>query len=98
MYMTESKKKILSFFYPSNLEYIMKQIGPPPFDIYSISYLLYGPELYKHPVKRESSRRSLELMVRMGILIKSTHIEVRNGMTCRLSRYRLDPLYDITVY
>lgn len=89
MHMTQHKKTILSFFKTDRLASIANIIGSPPYDVYGISYLLHGPDEYKNPIRRESVRRSLELMVSFGLLTKSSHREVRNGMTCVVCRYGL---------
>lgn len=89
MKMTRTKKNILSHYHPDRLALTIRIIGPPPFDVYGISYLLHGPYGYKKPIRREAVRRTLELMVISKVLNKTFHHEIRNGMPCVVCRYGL---------
>lgn len=42
MRMTSRKKEILSYFEPDSLEWVIGEIGAPPFDVSGVAYLLHG--------------------------------------------------------
>lgn len=99
MRMTSRKKEILSYFEPDNREWVTGEIGQPPFDVSGVAYLLHGMESFDKRHMLESTRRTLEAIVRDGMLEKSTSYEQRQdttqgaadsaGVWCNCSRYGL---------
>ncbi|HHT1137600.1 TPA: hypothetical protein ACTYBD_003628 [Enterobacter hormaechei] len=98
MRMTTRKKEILSYFEPDNLEWITGEIGAPPFDVSGVSYLLHGTSSFDKSYQLESTRRTLEAMVKDGLLEKVISYERRQdttqsgdgkGVWCNCSRYGL---------
>ena len=96
MRMTTRKKEILSYFEPDNLEWITGEIGAPPFDVSGVSYLLHGTSSFDKSYQLESTRRTLEAMVKDGLLEKVISYERRQdttqsgdgkGVWCNCSRY-----------
>ncbi|EPN9822883.1 hypothetical protein ACXDKE_002182 [Klebsiella pneumoniae] len=77
MRMTSRKKKILSYFEPDNFDWITGEIGPPPFDVSGVAYLLHGMESFDKRHQLESTRRTLENMVAGGLLERVTVYESR---------------------
>ncbi|WP_254877976.1 hypothetical protein [Salmonella enterica] len=98
MRLTSRKKEILSYFEPVNRDWVTAEIGTPPFDVSCVTWLLYRPHASKERHYLESTRRTLEAMVRDGLLEKSTSYEQRHnrkygssedGVRCKVSRYGL---------
>lgn len=99
MRVTSRKKQILSYFEPDNREWVTSEIGRPPFDVSGLAYLLHGIGSFGKRHMQESTRRTLEAMVRDGMLEKSTSYERRQdttqgaadsaGVWCNCSRYGL---------
>lgn len=98
MRLTSRKKEILSYFEPDNRDWVTSEVGAPPFDVSGITWLLYRPHAYKERHHLESTRRTLEAMVRDGLLEKFTSYECRQnrkhagsngGVWCNASRYDL---------
>ncbi|MFK8477607.1 hypothetical protein [Enterobacter kobei] len=98
MRMTTRKKEILSFFEPEHREWVTSEIDPPPFDISGVSYLLHGTSSFDKNHQLESTRRTLEAMVKDGLLEKVISYERRQdttqsgdgkGVWCNCSRYGL---------
>lgn len=98
MRLTSRKQEILSYFDPANSAWVTGEIGAPPFDVSCITWLLYRPHASKERHYLESTRRTLEAMVRDGLLERSTSYEQRvnrkyasskDGVRCRVSRYGL---------
>ncbi|WP_226312354.1 hypothetical protein [Salmonella enterica] len=98
MRLTSRKKEILSYFDPDNREWVTGEIGAPPFDVSCITWLLYRPYASGDRYYLESTRRTLEAMVKDGLLEKSTSYEQRqnrkyassnDGVRCKVSRYGL---------
>lgn len=98
MRMTNRKKEILSFYEPDNLEWVTGEIGPPPLDVSGVAYLLHGMASFNKRHQLESTRRTLESMVKAGLLEKITSYEQRQnktqlggerGVWCNISRYAL---------
>ncbi|EBA8057229.1 hypothetical protein CBX53_21470 [Salmonella enterica] len=98
MRLTRRKKEILSYFEPDNQKWVTSEIGAPPFDVSGVAYLLYGLDSHDKHHCLESTRRTLEAMVRDGLLEKSTSYESRQnttqsgggaGVWCNVSRYGL---------
>ncbi|WP_075180629.1 hypothetical protein [Pantoea sp. 1.19] len=98
MRMTSRKKEVLTYFEPESLEWVTGEIGPPPFDVSGVAYLLHGVESFDKRHMLESTRRTLEAMVRDGLLEKITSYEQRQdttqsgsggGVWCHCSRYGL---------
>ncbi|MDJ6538709.1 hypothetical protein LEC33_01065 [Salmonella enterica] len=98
MRLTSRKKEILSYFEPDNRDWVTSEVGAPPFDVSGITWLLCRPHVYKERHHLESTRRTLEAMVRDGLLEKFTSYEQRqnrkyasskDGVWCNVSRYDL---------
>ncbi|HDY8465452.1 TPA: hypothetical protein RRH03_001502 [Klebsiella pneumoniae] len=99
MRMTSRKKEILSYFEPDNLDWITGEIGPPPFDVSGVAYLLHGMESFDKRHQLESTRRTLENMVSGGLLERVIVYEQRQnstqssadspGVWCNVTRYGL---------
>ena len=98
MRMTTRKKEILSFFEPDNLGWIKGEIGSPPFDVSGVAYLLHQLNSFDKKYQVESTRRTLEAMVKDGLLEKAISYERRQdttqsgdgkGVWCNCSRYGL---------
>lgn len=79
MRMTCRKKKILSYYQPEHREQITNLIGLPPFDVYSVALLLRDGDTAKDRHHIESTRRTLDNMVRYGVLERVSVREWRNG-------------------
>jgi hypothetical protein len=78
MRMTNRKKEILSYFEPDNREWVKVEIGAPPLDVSGVSYLLHGTGLSKNRHWLESTRRTLEAMVKDGLLERYRSRETRS--------------------
>ncbi|ECV0011808.1 hypothetical protein EEN62_25000 [Salmonella enterica] len=98
MRLTSRKKEILSYFEPDYRERVTSEIGAPPFDVSGVAWLLHGLDSHDKRHCLESTRRTLEAMVRDGLLEKSTSYENRQnttqsgdgaGVWCNVSRYGL---------
>lgn len=80
MRMTSRKKEILSYYEPDSLEWVIGEIGAPPFDVSGIAYLIHGMESLDKRHQLESTRRTLENMVAGGLLEKVTVYEQRQNI------------------
>ncbi|CAK9884243.1 MAG: hypothetical protein XXXJIFNMEKO3_00625 [Candidatus Erwinia impunctatus] len=98
MRLTARKKEILTYFEPNNQERVTGEIGTPPFDVSGVTYLLHGMESFDKRHQLESTRRTLEAMVKDGLLEKVISYEQRQnttqsgegaGVWCTCSRYGL---------
>lgn len=98
MRMTSRKKEILSYFEPDNAKWVTGEIGPAPFDVSGVAYLLHGITSHDNRHQIESTRRTLEAMTKDGLLEKVTSYERRQdttqsgdgaGVWCNCSRYGL---------
>lgn len=98
MRMTTRKKEILSFFEPEHRKWVTSEIGAPPLDISGVAYLLHGTSSFDKNYQLESTRRTLEAMVKDGLLEKVISYERRQdttqsgdgkGVWCNCSRYGL---------
>lgn len=99
MRMTSRKKEILSYFEPGSQEWVTGEIGPPPFDVSGVAYLLHGMASFDKRHQLESTRRTLENMVAGGLLERVTVYEQRQnttqssanspGVWCNVTRYGL---------
>lgn len=78
MRMTNRKKEILSYFEPDNREWVKVEIGAPPLDVSGVSYLLHGTGLSKNRHWLESTGRTLEAMVKDGLLERYRSRETRS--------------------
>ena len=78
MRMTSRKKEILSYFEPDNREWVTGEIGTPPLDVSGVTYLLYGTGLKDNRHWLESTRRTLEAMVKDGLLERYRSRETRS--------------------
>jgi len=74
------------------------EIGPPPLDVSGVTCLPYAIESSKKRYQLESTRRTLEAMVKDGLLEKVVSYEQRQdtsqsgdskGIWCNCSRYGL---------
>lgn len=99
MRMTSRKKQILSFYCPENAEWVSSEIGPPPFDVQGLAYLLNGMASFNKKSVIESTRRTLETMTASGLLQRVSVYERRQdttqgaaespGVWCVVNRYGL---------
>lgn len=69
MRLTSRKKTILSYFEQDNREWVTGEIGAPPLDVSSAEYLLYGTGINDNRHLRESTRLTLEEMMKDGVLL-----------------------------
>ncbi|MBG6028308.1 hypothetical protein I5F10_12710 [Proteus mirabilis] len=99
MRMTTRKKEIMELFKPDNLEWVVSEIGEPPFDVSGVAYMLKGMDSFDKKSILESTRRTLDSMVKDGLLEKVSSYEKRQnkhqgsssspGVRCVVSRYGL---------
>lgn len=99
MRMTSRKKEIMELFKPDNLEWVTGEIGAPPFDVSGVAYILKGMDSFNKKSILESTRRTLDSMVKDGFLEKVSSYERRQnkhqdsssspGVRCVISRYGL---------
>ncbi|EAV0889092.1 hypothetical protein ETK16_09575 [Salmonella enterica] len=93
MRLTSRKKKILSYFEPDNREWVTVEIGAPPLDVSGVAYLIYGVGVSDNKHWLESTRRTLETMVRDGLLERTRVREARDTLhgetTATVIRYGL---------
>lgn len=99
MRMTSRKKEIMELFELDNLEWVTGEIGAPPFDVSGVAYMLKGMESFNKKSILESPRRTLDSMVKNGLLEKIPSYERRQnkhqgsscspGVRCVVSRYGL---------
>ncbi|HBA1866561.1 hypothetical protein [Escherichia coli] len=80
MRLTQYKKEILSYFTPDNLAWVTGEIGSPPFDVSGVAYLLHGMDSHNNRYQLESTRRTLEAMVRDGLLERVNVYERRDSV------------------
>ncbi|EEC8560197.1 hypothetical protein E8Z47_RS17750 [Escherichia coli] len=80
MRLTQYKKESLSYFTPDNLAWVSVEIGNPPFDVSGVAYLLYGMDSHNNRHQIESTRRTLEAMVRDGLLERVNVYERRDSV------------------
>lgn len=69
MRLTSRKKTILSYFEQDNREWVTGEIGAPPLDASSAEYLLYGTGINDNRHLLESTRLTLEEMMKDGVLL-----------------------------
>ncbi|EML1985334.1 hypothetical protein KDA12_06205 [Proteus mirabilis] len=99
MRMTKRKKEIMELFDPDNIEWVISEIGAPPFDVSGIAYMLKGMDSFDKKSILESTRRTLNNMVKDGLLEKVSSYERRQnkhqgsstspGVHCVVTRYGL---------
>ncbi|EPL4466882.1 hypothetical protein MC862_003053 [Proteus mirabilis] len=99
MRMTSRKKEIMELFKPDNLEWVTGEIGAPPFDVSGVAYMLKGMDSFNKKSIIESTRRTLDSMVKDGLLERISSYERRPnkhqgsssspGVRCVVSRYSL---------
>ncbi|EFQ7097973.1 hypothetical protein PVA61_005282, partial [Escherichia coli] len=69
------------------------EIGSPPFDVSGVAYLLHGMDSFNSRYQIESTRRTLEAMVRDGLLERINVYERRegagDGVRRKVARYGL---------
>lgn len=97
--MTSRKKEIMELFKPDSLEWVTGEIGAPPFDVSGVAYMLKGMDSFDKKSILESTRRTLDSMVKDGLLEKVSSYERRQnkhqgsssspGVYCVVSRYGL---------
>ncbi|ECY1330233.1 hypothetical protein QB156_003478 [Salmonella enterica] len=89
---------MLSYFEPTNREWVTSEIGSPPLDVSGVAYLLHGMESFDKRHHLESTRRTLEAMVKDGLLERVNVYERRQnttqagdiaGVRCTVARYGL---------
>jgi len=78
MRLTSRKKTILSYFEPDNREWVTGEIGAHPLDVSGVAYLLYGTGIRDNRHWLESTRRTLEAMVKDGLLERYRSREARS--------------------
>lgn len=78
MRLTSRKKTILSYFEPDNSDWVTGEIGAPPLDVSGVAYLLYGTGLKDNRHWLESTKRTLEAMVKDGLLERYRSREARS--------------------
>ncbi|EPC0982774.1 hypothetical protein ACRV8W_002382, partial [Proteus mirabilis] len=79
MRMTSRKKEIMELFKPDNLEWVTGEIGSPPFDVSGVAYMLKGMDSFNKKSILESTRRTLDSMVKDGLLEKISSYERRQN-------------------
>lgn len=99
MRITSRKKTILGFYAPESLAWVTSEAGAPPLDVSGVAYLLHGTSCFDKTYQLESTRRTLEAMVKDGLLERVTVYERRQdktqgsgdsaGVRCKVSRYGL---------
>lgn len=93
MRLTSRKKEILNYFEPDNRKWVTSEIGAPPFDVSGVAYLIYGVSVSDNRHWLESTRRTLETMVRDGLLERTRVRESRDALhgetTATVIRYGL---------
>lgn len=67
MRLTSRKKEILSYFEPARLERVTTEIGAPPFGMSGVVWLIYGLGSQDKRHCLESTRRTLEAIVKDGL-------------------------------
>ncbi|VDR24303.1 Uncharacterised protein [Raoultella terrigena] len=78
MRITSRKKEVLSYFEPDNREWVTGEIGAPPLDVSGVAYLLHGTGINDNRHWLESTRRTLEAMVKDGLLERCRSRETRS--------------------
>ena len=94
MRMTTRKKEIMSYFEPEHLKWVTSEIGSPPLDVSGVAYLLHGTGINDNRHQLESTRRTLEAMVKDGLLERYSSREARDivmggSTTATVTRYGL---------
>lgn len=72
MRLTARKIEILSYFEPDNLGWVTGEVGARPFDVSGMAYLIYNVASFDNGYQLESTRRTLDAMVRDGLWEKTT--------------------------
>lgn len=78
MRLTNRKQEILSYFEPDKRDWVRDEIGAPPLDVSGVAYLLYGTGINDNRHWIESTRRTLEAMVKDGLLERYRSREARS--------------------
>ncbi|MDM7170519.1 MULTISPECIES: hypothetical protein [Klebsiella pneumoniae complex] len=68
MRLTSRKKIILSYFEPDNRYWVAGEIGASPLDVSGVAYLMYGTGINDNRHWLESTRRTLEAIVKDRLL------------------------------
>ncbi|ECF5936988.1 hypothetical protein FNI43_19055 [Salmonella enterica subsp. diarizonae] len=93
MRLTSRKRKILRYFEPDYQEWVTSEIGAPPFDVSGLAYLIYGVDSHNNRHYLESTRRTLEMMVKDGLLkrikVRETRDTLHGETTATVIRYGL---------
>jgi hypothetical protein len=78
MRLTNRKQEILSYFEPDKRDWVTDEIGAPPLDVSGVAYLLHGTGINNNQHWLESTRRTLEAMVKDGLLERYRSREARS--------------------
>ena len=78
MRLTNRKQEILSYFEPDKRDWVTDEIGAPPLDVSGVAYLLHGTGINTNQHWLESTRRTLEAMVKDGLLERYRSREARS--------------------
>lgn len=76
--LTNRRQEILSYFEPDKRDWVTDEIGAPPLDVSGVAYLLYGTGINDNRHWIESTRRTLEAMVKDGLLERYRSREARS--------------------
>ncbi|WP_433653765.1 hypothetical protein [Klebsiella variicola] len=76
--LTNRRQEILSYFEPDKRDWVTDEIGAPPLDVSGVAYLLYGTAINDNRHWIESTRRTLEAMVKDGLLERYRSREARS--------------------
>lgn len=78
MRLTNRKQEILSYFEPDKRDWVRDEIGAPPLDVSGVAYLLHGTGINNNQHWLESTGRTLEAMVKDGLLERYRSREARS--------------------
>lgn len=78
MRLTNRKQEILSYFEPDKRDWVTDEIGAPPLVVSGVAYLMYGTGLKDNRHCLESTRRTLEAMLKDGLLERYRSREARS--------------------
>ncbi|WP_285213269.1 hypothetical protein [Klebsiella quasipneumoniae] len=78
MRLTNRKQEILSYFEPDKRDWVTDEIGAPPLDVSGVAYLLHETGSNNNQHWLESTRRTLEAMVKDGLLERYRSREARS--------------------
>ncbi len=78
MRLINRKQEILSYFEPDKRDLVTDEIGTPPLDVSGVAYLLHGTGINNNQYWLESTMRTLEAIVKDGLLERYRSRETRN--------------------